>query len=67
MEANQRILLDIHDLRKEYPVLSIWAINNAIKNYNMPVIRIGRKRYFNKDSIELWLKNLERKEDKDNE
>ena len=58
------ILLDINDLRNLYPSLSLWAINKAIREYNMPVIYIGRKRYFRKDSIDLWLKNLERKEEK---
>ena len=56
-------LLDVNDLKREYPVLTLWAINKSIRDYNMPVIRIGRKRYFRKDSIDLWLKKLERKEE----
>lgn len=63
MNSKEKALLDIRELKNDYPVLSIWAINKAIKEYNMPVIRIGRKRYFRKESIDLWLKNLERKEE----
>lgn len=55
-------LMDINDLLHEYPTLSLWTINKSIREYQMPIIRIGRKRYFRKDSIDLWLKNLERKE-----
>jgi len=54
-----KYLMDVNDLKKEYPRLTSWLINKSIKEYNMPVIFLGRKRYFRKDSIELWLKNLE--------
>jgi len=58
-----RKLLDVKDLKEEYPVLTNWAINKAIKEYNMPVIKIGRKRYFSSESIALWLKKLEETEE----
>lgn len=67
MNTNKKEILDINDLKNLYPALSIWTINKAIREYNMPVIRIGRKRYFSKESIDLWLNNLERKEEKENE
>lgn len=52
---------DIKELLKRYPHFTMWTVNEAIKKQNLPVIRIGRRRFFAKDSIETWLKSLERR------
>lgn len=55
-------ILDVKELLLEYPCLKLWTLNKAIREYNMPVIRIGRKRYFSTESINEWFTNLEGRE-----
>ena len=48
-------LLKTKDVIKEYPYLTIYALDKAVKDKKLPVTKIGNTNYFNTDDIEAFI------------
>lgn len=48
-------LLDVHQLLKKYPALKHWGLRWLIRNRRIPLIRIGRRIFFDPADISAWL------------
>lgn len=58
MENEKQMLLDLKEL-SIYLHCSIQTIRKMIANKEIPCIRIGRKYYVSKATIDLWIKKQE--------
>jgi len=52
MEAK---LWDINMLLEHYPALKLWGVRHMIRNRKIPLIKLGRRVYFDPEEIELWI------------
>ena len=50
-------LLKTKEVTKLYPALTLYALNKAVSEERLPVIKIGNLNYFTKDDIEKFLKH----------
>ncbi|MGE5444052.1 MAG: hypothetical protein ACM3SR_05530 [Ignavibacteriales bacterium] len=48
-------LLDIHQLADKYPALKKWGIRWLVRNRRIPIVRIGRRIFFDPKDISDWL------------
>ncbi len=48
-------LLDVHQLTKKYPALKTWGIRWLVRNRRIPIVRIGRRIFFDPMDISNWL------------
>lgn len=55
-DENATKLLKMKDVITMYPALTLYAINKAIKEEKLPVIKIGNLNYFTKEDIERFIK-----------
>lgn len=54
---NSTKLLKMKDVVNMYPALTLYALNKAIKEDRLSVIKIGNLNYFTKEEIEKFLKS----------
>ena len=47
-------LWDIHQLLERYPAFKHWGVRWLIRNRKIPLVRIGRRIYFDPNDIEAW-------------
>lgn len=51
----QKNILSINEIVKEYPMFSRYSLEKAIKENNLPFIKLGSKKFFERETIEKWL------------
>ena len=54
MQKND-LLVDKTRLLEMYPAFSKWTINWHIRNRSMPIVKIGRRIYFDPSDIKTWI------------
>jgi len=48
-------LWDIKQLVDNYPALRPWGIRWKIRNRDIPIVKLGRRIYFDPDDIREWI------------
>ncbi len=48
-------LLDLHQLVEKYPALKIWGVRWLIRNRRIPIVRIGRRIFFDPQDVSTWI------------
>lgn len=59
----QHKLIKTKDVIKEYPVLTLYALDKAVKDNKIPYTRIGNTNYFDVQDIELFITSGKRNGD----
>lgn len=52
-------LMDGKEAARYIKVFSYWTLLDLAKRGDMPHIRVGKRVFFRRDSIDRWLKDLE--------
>ena len=52
-------LMDGKEAAKYINVFSYWTLLDLVKRGSIPHIRVGKRIFFRRDSIDQWLKDLE--------
>lgn len=47
-------LWDLKQLLKNYPALKHWGVRHLIRNRKIPIVKIGRRIYFDPQDIADW-------------
>ena len=55
IQNGKQILLKTKDILERYPSITKYALNEAIKNGFIPIIKIGKLNYFDIKDIEKYL------------
>lgn len=55
-------LWDINRLTANYPVLKHWGVRWLIRTRQIPIIKIGRRVFFDPEDISAWIKRHKIKE-----
>ncbi len=53
---NDKTIFTIDELLNCYPFFTRYSLNNAIKKEGLPFVLIGKKKLFDKEAVENWLK-----------
>ncbi|MGH7801041.1 MAG: hypothetical protein ACREOW_10515 [Thermodesulfobacteriota bacterium] len=48
-------LLDIHQLAEKYPAFKKWGIRWLLRHRRIPMVRLGRRIFFDPEDISEWL------------
>ncbi len=48
-------LWDLNMLLENYPALKPWGVRHLIRLRRIPIIKIGRRIYFDPDDIREWI------------
>lgn len=51
----QKNILSINEIVKEYPMFSRYSIEKAIKENGLPFIKLGNKKFFEREAVDNWL------------
>jgi len=51
----QAKLWDLNMLLENYPALKPWGVRHLIRLRRIPIIKIGRRIYFDPDEISSWI------------
>ena len=51
----QKNILSINEIVKEYPMFSRYSLEKAINEKDLPFIKLGNKKFFERETIEKWL------------
>lgn len=59
----QHRLIKTKDVVKEYPILTLYALDKAVKEEKIPYTRVGNTNYFDVDDIESFITSGKRNGD----
>ena len=48
-------LWDINMLLEHYPALKLWGVRSMIRYRTIPIVRLGRRIYFDPEEIDKWI------------
>lgn len=51
-------LWDLNMLLENYPALKPWGVRHLIRLRRIPIIKIGRRIYFDPDDIREWIEKM---------
>lgn len=57
---NDEQVYSIDQVISKYSFFTRYSLNKAILEDNLPYFKIGSKKYFKKDDIELWIKKQQK-------
>ena len=55
IQNGKQVLLKTKDVLERYPSISRYALNEAIKNGYIPIVKIGKLNYFDIKDIQKYL------------
>lgn len=54
-EKENKNIFSINELVEEYPMFSRYSIEKAIKEKGLPFLKLGNKKFFEKEAVEKWI------------
>lgn len=51
----RKSILSINEIVEEYPIFSRYSLEKAIKENDLPFIKLGNKKFFEREALEKWL------------
>ncbi len=62
-DNNQKTILSKQEVLEQYPMFTETSLNKAVKYQGLEFIKVGRSRYYDRNSVENWLLNRKEKEE----
>lgn len=62
-DTKEQRLIKTKDVVKEYPILSLYALDKAVKDKRLSYIKVGNTNYFDASDIESFIMSNKRNGD----